>query len=107
MKGAFERDDLVSAVAVQGAVFPGELDRALIGFCAGIGEEHLVEATIIDQGLCQLEARCVVKGGTWGQQQLCLRRERFGDFRRRVAQAIDRPTLNEIEIALAGFIPQI
>ena len=106
VKTSLERDDLVSAIAMQGAVFPRKLDRALVGFRARIGEEHLIEAAVIDQGLCQLEARRVVKGRTWRQQQLCLRRKRFDDDRRRMAQAIDRPALNEIEIALAGFIPQ-
>jgi hypothetical protein len=106
VEATLERDDLVSTIAVQGAEFASELDRALIGFRARIGEEDLIEAAVIDQGLCQLEARRVVKRRTWRQQQLCLRGEGFGDFRWRVAQAIDRPALNEIEIALAGVIPQ-
>ena len=106
MEAALEGDDPVRVALVQGAIFTCELDRALIGFRAGIGEEHLIEATLVDQRLCQLEAGGIVKGRTWGQQQLCLRRERFGNFGRRMAEAIDCPALNEIEIALAGVIPQ-
>ncbi len=106
MKRAFECDDLVSTIAVQGAVFASQLDRALVGFRARIGEEDLIEATAIDQGCCQLEAGRVVESRARRQQQLCLLRERFGNNRRRVAKTIDRPTLYEVKIALAAVIPQ-
>ena len=91
---------------MQRAVFARELDRALIGFRARIGEEHLVEAAAIDQRLRQLQAGPVVERRARRQQQFCLRRQRFGDDRRRMAEAIDRPALDEIEIALAAVIPQ-
>src|SRR5258705_13861973 len=43
------------AVLVHGAVFAREFDRAFVGFRAGIGEEHLVEATAIGQSLGELQ----------------------------------------------------
>src|ERR1700676_4435227 len=102
MEAAFDSDDFVRAVLVRGAVFAGQLYRAFVGFCAGIGEEHLVEAAVIDQSLCQLEAWAVVEGRAWRQQQFYLCCERLCDDGRRVANAVDRPTLDKIEIALAA-----
>lgn len=61
---------------------------------------------MIDQHLCQLEARFVVESGTWGQQQFCLRRKGIGNDRGRVAKAIHGPALHEVEIAFAGIVPQ-
>src|SRR6202035_6110120 len=106
MEAAFEGDDFVRAVLMKGSVFAGELDRALVGCRAGIGEEHLVEAAVINQSLCQLEARAVVEGRAWRQQQFCLCCERLCDDGRRVTDAVDRPTLDKIEIALAAIVPQ-
>ena len=68
VKSAFEGNDLIGAIAVPLTVFAGEFDRAFIGFRAGIGEEHLIETTAIDQGPCQLEARGIVESRTWRQQ---------------------------------------
>ena len=103
----FERDDLVSTVPFQGPEFACELDRAFVGFRARIGEEHLIEAAVIGQSLCELEAGAVVKSRARRQQQLCLCRQRIGDLGRGVAKAIDRPPLDEVEIALAGVVPQV
>ena len=86
MKAAFEGDDFERAVLVFRAVFPRELDGALIGFRAGIGEENLIEAAVLDQRFRQLEAGTVVEGGARRQQQLGLRGKRFGDDRRRMAE---------------------
>ncbi len=107
VEAALEGDDLVGAVLVQGAVFAREFDRAFVGFRARIGEEHLIEAAVIGQRLCELEAGAVVKSRTRRQQQFCLCRQRFGDLGRGVAKAIDRPTLDEVEIALAAVVPQV
>ena len=107
VKAAVEGDDLVGAVSVQGAVFARELDGAFVGLRARIGEEHLVEAAVIDQRFCQCEAGAVVERRARGEQQFGLGCERIGNGRRRVAEAIDRPALDEIEVALAAVIPQI
>src|SRR5207253_8671928 len=68
MEAAFEGDDFERAGPVQGAVFAGELDRALIGLRARIGEEHLIEAALLDQCPGELEALYVVEGRAWRQQ---------------------------------------
>ena len=64
MEAALEGDDLIGAIAVQRAVFARELDRAFVGFGSGIGEEHLIETAVRDQGVRKLEARRVVEGRT-------------------------------------------
>src|SRR5450631_751059 len=106
MKCALDGDDFASAVLVQGAVSAREFYRAFVGFRAGIGKEHLVEAAASDQRLGELEAGGVVKRRARRQQPFCLFGERLGDFRRRMAEAIDRPPLDEVEIALAAVVPK-
>src|ERR1700681_2400606 len=69
VKRAVEGDDLVGAVPMQRAVSAGEFDGALIGFAAGIGEEHLIETTQIGQRLGQFDARHIVKRRARRQQQ--------------------------------------
>ena len=107
VEAADEGDDLMRAALVQRAEFARELDRALIGFGAGIGEEHLVEAAVGDQRLGELQAGPVEEGGARRQQQFCLRGQRVGNDRGRMAEAIDGPALHEIEIALAAVVPQV
>ena len=106
VKTALEGDDFVRAAFMQRAVFAREFYGAFVGFSAGIGEKHPVEATIVDQRFRQLQADRVVVSGAWRQQQLCLRGESVGHGRRRMAEAIHRPALDEIEIAFAGIVPQ-
>src|SRR4051812_25942652 len=106
MKPAFKGDDLVRAIPMPCAKLARELDRALIRFRTRIGEEHLIEATLIYQRLCQLQARRVEKGRARRKQQFRLFGQRFSDDRWGVPEAIDRPALHEIEVALAGVVPQ-
>jgi hypothetical protein len=70
-----------------------------------IGEEHLVEAALFDEGLRQLQAGAVVEGGARRQQKPGLRRQRIGDDDRRVTEAVDGPALHEVEVTLAGIVP--
>src|SRR5436190_13398288 len=106
METAFKRDDLVGAIAMPCPEFARELDRALIRLRAGIGEENLIEAAVIHQRFCQLKAGPVVESWTGRQQHLGLSRQRFGYRRRGMAKTIDRPTLDEVEVAPAAVIPQ-
>jgi len=91
---------------MQRAIFARELDRAFVGFATRIGKEHLVEAALLDQRVGELQAGIVVIGRARGDQKLGLRGQRVGHDIRRVAEAIHRPALDEIEIALAGVVPQ-
>ena len=52
------------------------------------------------------EAGAVVERRARRQQRCGLRGKRIGDGRRRMAEAIDRPALDEVEIALAAVVPQ-
>src|SRR5579864_3348438 len=107
MKGAFKGDDFICAVLVQGAVFPRELDRAFVSLRAGVSEEHVVEATQVGERLCQLQAGVVVIGRARRDQALGLRRNCLCQYRRRVAEAVHGPALNEIQITLSRVVPEI
>jgi hypothetical protein len=78
MEAADKGDDLMRPVLVERTEFAHELDRAFIGFGAGIGKELLVEATVRNQHARQFQARSVEESGARGQQLLCLRRNRVG-----------------------------
>jgi len=69
VEAAGKGDDFIGAVPAQRAVFARQLDRAFIGFGAGIGKEDLIEAAAIDQRLGELEARRVVESRARRQQQ--------------------------------------
>jgi hypothetical protein len=88
VKAAFEGDDFERAVLVFGAVLSRELDGALIGLPAGIGEEDLIEAAVLDQRFRKLEAGAVVEGGARRQQQFGLCGKRFRNGRRRMAERV-------------------
>ena len=107
MKAALEGDDLIGAILVQRAVFAREFYGAFVGFGAGIGKEHLVETRMIHERFCELQADRVVVSGARRQQQFGLRGKGFGHGRRRVAEAVHRPALDEVEIALAGVVPEV
>src|SRR6185312_8852046 len=60
-----------------------------------------------DQRLRELEACGIVVGRAWRDQDLCLRRNRVRHAGRRVAETVHGPTLDEIEIAFPGIVPEI
>ena len=104
MKRVAKGDDLEGAIAVQLPPLAGQLDRALVGLGTGVGKEDAVEAGVGGEQAGQLDHRGVVEGRAGIEQLAGLRRQRRGNFRRAMAETIDRPALNEIEIALALMI---
>ncbi len=61
---------------------------------------------MIGQQRRQFDRWCVVERGRWIDQFLCLRSERIVDALWCMSEAVDRPALYVIEIALAGMIGQ-
>ena len=103
------RADHVEAIgtAVLLAVAARELDRALVGLGAGVGEEHATAAAeqrvepLGDPGLhvVVIEVRHV-------QQRARLIGDRVGDLGMRVTERRDREAREEVEVALALAVPE-
>jgi hypothetical protein len=68
--------------------------------------KRLVERAVRHQRLRERDTRGVMVSGARCYQQVGLLGEGIGDDPRRMAEAIDRPALDEIKIALAGVVPQ-
>src|SRR5262245_12022415 len=83
-----------------------QLDRALVRLRTAITEEHLVEPGCLgEQGREAAHGLVVVRGAAV-DQALALGGERVQNDARRVAQTVDGPALDEVEIALAVVIPE-
>ena len=99
-------DDLIGAVAMFRAPLARQLDGALVGLGAAVGKEHLMQPAMPRQQIRQPDHLIVVEGGAAVDQSLRLARQRLDDRSRRVAQAVHRPALDEIEIAAAFAVGQ-
>jgi hypothetical protein len=88
------------------APLAGELDRALVGLRAGVAEEDALETRVGDQHLGQAESRLVEVGRTRGDEAAGLGLERVDHHRGTVAERVDGPALDEVEIPLPGVIGQ-
>ncbi len=106
MEGILQRDDLVGPALVFVAPFARKLDRTFIGFGAAIGEEHFLETAVPDDLLREAHGRLVVESRARRDQLAGLLHQRIRYDSRAVAQAIHRPALHEIEVALAFVIPK-
>ncbi|CAM2158588.1 conserved hypothetical protein [Paraburkholderia tropica] len=104
VEAVVERDDLERAVAMLFAPLARELDRAFVGFGAAVGEEHLVEAAMLGEQARETRHRLVVEGRRRIDEQARLLVHRFDHAVVAVAEAVDRPALNEVEIALAFVV---
>ena len=65
-------DDLVGAIAIFRAPFARQLDRALVGLGAAVGEEHLVQPAVPRQQIRQPDHLIVVERGAAVDQPLGL-----------------------------------
>ncbi len=106
VKAIVEGDDLVGAALVPLAPFACQLDGALIGLGAAAGEEHPVKAGVRHQPLRQSRRGHVEKGRARVDQLCRLFGQGLLDLRRAMAEAIHRPALHEIQIALAAMVRQ-
>jgi hypothetical protein len=107
VKAVDEGDDFERAVLVQLPPFPRQLDRAFVGLGAGTAEEDVIEAAVLGEQLRQFQRRCVVEGRAGVDQGFRLIRQRPGHRRRRMAEAVHRPALHPVEVALAGVVIEI
>ena len=102
MEAVDQRDDVVAVLAVMiHAVLAGGLDSALVGFGAGVAEEHLTHAGALAQLFGQLAAgRGIVEVG--GVLQLvCLLGHGFCPCKVAVAKAVYPDAAGEVQILLS------
>jgi len=104
VKGIFEGNDLERALAMLAAPFAGQLDGPFVGLGSGIGEKDPVENRATDEALGQFHGRRIVEGGAGIDEPGGLVGQGACDGRVAVAQAVDRPALDEIEVAFAGLV---
>ena len=109
MERAARREHVEALGAAVGLAVPaGELDRALVGLGAGVGEEHRAAAAEqrvearrdLRLPLVEVEVRHV-------QQRAGLVGDRVGDGRVRVAERRDREAAEEVEVLLALAVPEL
>lgn len=99
-------DDLVGAVLIDLAPFARQLDGAFVGFAAAVGEEDAVEDRGAGEALGQFDGGQVVERRRGVHQQLGLVQQGLLHFRGAVAQGVDGPALDEVQVSLARVILQ-
>jgi hypothetical protein len=106
VEAVIQGDDLIGAVAMDLPPLAGELDGALVRLRTAVGEERLIKSAQPGDLLGQRDHRLVIESRAAVDELCCLPRDRIDDRARTMAETIDRPALNEVEIALAGFVRQ-
>ena len=101
-----EGDDLVRATAMPLTPAPRQLDRTLVGLGAAGGQEHPRQARQVRQPRGQRDRLVVEHARAGVDQPLRLPRQRLHDLRRAMAEHVDRPALDEIEVTFASVIDQ-
>ena len=102
MEAVDQRDNVVAVLAVMVyAVLAGGLDGTLVGFSAGVAEEHLTHAGALAQLFCQLAAGCgiVEVGGVL--QFVCLLGHGLCPCKVAVAKAVHPDAAGEVQILLS------
>src|SRR5262249_13266816 len=105
MEGALEGYDLVGSVAMQGAVLAGEFDRTLVGLGPTICEEYLVKPAKVGQLGRKLNGNVIIVSWARCDQLPRLPSDGVSDGSRRMAEAVDRPALHEVQISFAIVVP--
>ena len=100
-------DDVALGVAVVHGVFPGQLDLALVGLSAGVGEQHLVEAAVLHDHLADLDGGgiVVVVGAVEHSAGPLLHGLHDGGVA--VAQTVDGDAAHEVQELPAVQVPHI
>ena len=106
MKCVVEGDDFVRTLAVQSTPFTREFYRALICFRATIGKKYPIEPGCGRDHLRKARRRFVVKRRAAVDEGARLLVQGIDNFLWRMAQTVNRPSLNEIEITAALAIGQ-
>jgi len=101
VEAVLEGDDLEGAALVQLPPLSRQLDGALVGLRAGVGEKDAVERGMRRQQFRQRQRGRVEIGRARIDQTLRLPRQRVLHGRVAMAEGIHRPALDEIEVALA------
>ena len=99
------RDDLVGAVPLVLAVLARQLHRALVRLDAAVREEDPVEDRVLDQQVGQLELRHGVELVRRVDQLRRLLGQRVHDHRRAVAQRVDGPAADHVQVRLPLLVP--
>ena len=102
MERAFGRHDLVGAAAVDLAPLSRELDGRLVGLRSGRAHEDVIEPGHGRQARGERDVRSVAEGRARVPEPLRLLSKHAGDGGRRMAERVDRPSLDEVEV-LAPF----
>ncbi len=89
---------------MQATPFSCQLDGTLIGLATTIGKKHAIETRSTRNALGQINGRLVIKGGRGVDQFSGLLLQGFHQWRRAMAQAVHRPALKKIKIALARMV---
>ena len=108
MEGVLHRDDDEAlGMAVILGILAGELDLAFVGLSAGVGEEDLVEAAVLDDELRGLDGGLIVEVVGAVQDRLGALLEALHDRGMAVAQTVDGDTADEVEVLVAVLIEDV
>src|SRR3546814_2761897 len=98
--------DVVLFRSLDPAPLARQLDGALVGLGATVGEEHAVETRRAGQPLRQLDRRHVVERRRRVHELVGLLKQGALHFGCAMAQGVHGPALHEVEISLASMVLQ-
>ena len=108
VEGVLHRDDDEAlGMAVILGVLAGELDLAFVGLSAGVGEQHLVEAAVLDDELRGLDGGLIVEVVGAVQDRVGALFEALHDRGMAVTETVDGDTADEVEVLVAVLIEDV